>query len=148
MILLKSTKKSKRFLYIISTTGNVKMKSKKSQALAGVLIVVIIVVALIFLITSCERGECSKDTDCPPEYICKADRSCHPIPSINKTIINYDLRLPALILGLAIVIAAILIRQRKKPPRATSIEITARSPKASKTKQWTRPFQDSRRSYP
>lgn len=117
------------------------MNSKRSQAVLSLAIILVMIIIVALWVTSCESGECAKDTDCPEQYYCAADRNCHLIPVIEKTVINYDLRVPALIIGGAIVLAALIIRRKKKPirPKPHNDLIPA---KAHQSK-WTRPYKPS-----
>ena len=58
--------------------------------------------------------ECINNSDCSSENYCGSDFNCHGFPKIENTIIKNDWTTPAAILGLAIVIAAFILR-RKQP---------------------------------
>lgn len=89
---------------------------KRAQGAAVSLLIIIVIIILVIWVSSCERGECRQDSDCADNNYCGADKACHQIPIINQTVVQYNLTLPSLIIGVAIVIAAIILR-RKRPPK-------------------------------
>ena len=86
--------------------------SKRSEAITLVLIVVAILIFLGWLINFNSR-ECSSNSQCKEGFYCGSDFSCHQIPVIEKTIASYNLVLPSIILGIAIVIAAFVFKSSK-----------------------------------
>lgn len=95
------------------------MKNKKADG--GLTAVVIIVIILVFLGWLMKVGyrECNGNKDCSDDEYCGSDFSCHKIPVIEKTptVVNYDLKFPAIFIGISIVIAAIILRWEKIKPR-------------------------------
>ena len=86
---------------------------KKSEA--GLIAVLIIVIVLIFLgwIFNLSQRECRSNKDCGSESYCGSDFVCHPYPTIEKTIVKYNLIVPSLIIGIAIIITAIIFNWEK-----------------------------------
>ena len=88
-------------------------KNKKSEAgLVAVLIIIIIVFFFGWLINIGQR-ECKSNRDCGSEAYCGSDFSCHTYPTIQKTVIQYNLFWPAVIIGIAIIITAIIFNLDK-----------------------------------
>ena len=85
--------------------------NKKSEA--GLVIVLVIVVVLFFFgwVINLSQRECKSNRDCNSEAYCGSDFSCHTYPTIQKT--EYNLFWPAVIIGIAIVAAAIIFRWDK-----------------------------------
>ncbi len=83
--------------------------NKKGEALTLVLIVLIVVVFIGWLINLNQR-ECRSNNDCGSGYYCGSDFTCHQIPTIEKTLVQNNLVLPSVIIGIAIVIAAFILR--------------------------------------
>lgn len=84
--------------------------NKKSEA--GLVIILIIIILLFFFgwLINMNQRECRTNKDCGSESYCGSDFSCHEYPNIQKTIIQYNFVLPSIIIGIAIIIAAILFR--------------------------------------
>ncbi len=84
--------------------------SKKGQ---GFVVAIIVVVALFIIfskVIELAQKECNADKDCTYDSYCGSDFQCHKYPII--THISY---VPAaLIFGLCIIIAAVILRWRKK----------------------------------
>jgi len=86
---------------------------KKADAVAAIIIVLIIVIFLGWLISIGNR-ECNSNKDCRDGYYCTVEHSCNKIPVIEKEIIvqnNYIW--PSVVIGLAIIIAAIILRYKR-----------------------------------
>lgn len=82
------------------------------KADAGLVVILILVIAVFFfgwLINASQR-ECKSNRDCGSEAYCGSDFSCHQYPTIQKTIVQYNFLLPSLIIGFAIVVAAVILR--------------------------------------
>ena len=95
------------------------MKSigKKSEAGLTAIIIVIIVALFLGWLFNISQRECRSNKDCGSEAFCGSDFSCHTYPTIQKTIVNYNLVWPSLILGFAIVIAVIILKWNDIMPR-------------------------------
>lgn len=106
--------------------------NKKGDAVAAIIIVVIIVVFIGWLISVGQR-ECNSNNDCGEGYYCGVKHNCHKIPVLEKeVIIQHRYVWPSIIIGLAIVAAAIILKYKKnrkkdepkedKPSEEISIE--------------------------
>ena len=86
---------------------------KKSEA--GLVVILIIVIALFFFgwLINLNQRECSRNKDCGSESYCGSDFSCHSYPTIQKTVVQYNLFWPVVIIAIAILIAAIIFRSDK-----------------------------------
>ena len=89
-------------------------KSRKADGAMGLLVVLIIVFFVGWLITVSQR-ECRSNKDCGSESYCGSDFSCHQYPTIYKT--EYNFAVPAIIIGIAIIIAVLIYRWDKIMPR-------------------------------
>ena len=98
------------------------MLNKKSEA--GLVIILIIVIVLFFFgwIINVSQRECKTNRDCGSESYCGSDFSCHQYPNIQKTVVQYSLFWPAVIIAIAIVLAAFIFRSPK--PETKIIEKT------------------------
>lgn len=85
---------------------------KADTGLVVILILVIVVFFFGWLINVSQR-ECKSNRDCGSEAYCGSDFSCHQYPTIQKTIVQYNFLLPSLIIGFAIVIAAVIFNWNK-----------------------------------
>ncbi|MBI4143441.1 hypothetical protein HY487_01000 [Candidatus Woesearchaeota archaeon] len=90
------------------------LKNKKSEM--GLLIILIIIIVLFFFgwLINVSQRECKTNKDCGSEAYCGSDFSCHQYPAIQKTVVQYNLFWPAIIIGLAIVAAAWIFRQPRQ----------------------------------
>jgi len=86
---------------------------KKSEA--GLVAIVIIVIVVIFFgwLINLNQRECKSNKDCDSGSYCGSDFSCHQYPNIQQTVVEYKLIGPSIILGLAIVIAALVLRWKR-----------------------------------
>ena len=85
------------------------MKSKKSEA--GTVIIIVIILALFFgWLINLNQRECRSNKDCKSESYCGSDFACHEFPVIQKTIVQYNFLWPSIIIGLAVIFAAIILK--------------------------------------
>ena len=104
------------------------LKHKKSEAgLVAVLIIIIVFFFFGWLINIGQR-ECRTNRDCGSESYCGSDFSCHQYPTIQKTVMQYNLFWPALIISLAIVAAAWVFRQPRQETKVIE-KIEIKEPK-------------------
>jgi len=89
------------------------LNNKRSEIISLILIVIVIIAGIGWLINIGTR-ECRSNSQCSADYYCGSDFSCHQIPTIEKTIVKNNLILPSFIIGIAIILAAIILRFRKK----------------------------------
>ncbi len=57
--------------------------------------------------------ECKVNSDCAQNSYCGSDFSCHDYPNIQNTIVKNDFTVPAVVLGLSIVLAAMILRRSR-----------------------------------
>ena len=106
--------------------------NKRAEALtAAVLITVIIVVFLGWLI-SFNSKECRSNSQCQSGYYCGSDFSCHEMPVIEKTLTENNLIFPSIIIGIAIVAAAFILRAKNSSKNNKSPERSHASPNEPK----------------
>lgn len=86
------------------------IRSKKSEA--GLTIIVIVIIAVLFAgwLINLSQRECKSNKDCGSEAYCGSDFSCHSYPAIQKNVIEYNFLIPSVIIGIAIVIGAVIMR--------------------------------------
>ncbi len=90
-------------------------KNKKAEGMTAILIIVIIALFLGWLINFNHR-ECNSNKECGSESYCGSDFSCHQYPTIQKTVVQYNLLWPAVIIGISMMIAAFIFRREKTFP--------------------------------
>jgi hypothetical protein len=90
------------------------MAGMNKKAVVPAVLGVIIVIIVVLVIWNYAGRECSKDTDCGNERYCGSDFKCHEFKIIQKTEINNNFMIPAIIVGIAIIIAAIVLRGKKR----------------------------------
>ena len=83
---------------------------------AGILITILILVLITTVVTVWgnahlfSQRQCNENRDCLDDQYCGADFACHDFPAQEKTIVQHEYGIAALILGIAIVFAAIIIK--------------------------------------
>jgi len=86
--------------------------NKRAELVTIILIIIVIVFSLGWLINLGSR-ECRTNSQCGSGSYCGSDFACHQIPVIEKTIVQNNLLIPSIIIGLAIIIAAIVLKPIK-----------------------------------
>jgi len=89
------------------------LNNKRAELATIILIILIIVLGIGWLISLGSR-ECRSNADCGNGFYCGSDFSCHQLTTIEKTIIKNNLLTPSIIIGIAIIIAAMILRLGKK----------------------------------
>ena len=91
---------------------------------AGLVIIIILVIVVFFFgwLINVSQRECKSNRDCISESYCGSDFSCHTYPNIQKTVVQYNLFWPAVVIGIAIIIAALIFRRERIIPEKTIIE--------------------------
>ena len=89
----------------------IKKVNKKASA-AVVIVVVILVIIVLFWIGKSLMKECRKDTDCSSGYYCGSDFKCHDLKMV--TIYKQNLLMPSLIIAVALVAGAVILRKKKE----------------------------------
>jgi ABC-type antimicrobial peptide transport system permease subunit len=89
------------------------MLGRKGLGAVGVIVIVVVAMFLYWLLTnSLKTDECEVDSDCGDGHYCGSDFSCHEFKIIEKTSVELDLLGPSIIIGIAIVAAAYILRRR------------------------------------
>ena len=91
-------------------------QSRKSEAITIILVTLIIIIFLGWLINVGSR-ECRSNSQCGSAQYCGSDFACHELPTIEKTIVKNNLIVPSIILGIAVIIAALIIKSGKSSSR-------------------------------
>jgi len=84
-----------------------------SNKKANIAIAIVVVIALFVIfsrIVELAQRECGGDKDCNSDSYCGSDFQCHKYPVIT----HMDYIPAALVLGLCIVVAAVILRWKKK----------------------------------
>ncbi len=94
--------------------GFLKMMRKNANAALAVLLAIVVIIILYAIIINAVK-ECRSDNDCGTERYCGSDFKCHEMKIVQKTIVQneYGGWKAALILGAAIITAAIILRWKK-----------------------------------
>jgi hypothetical protein len=80
----------------------------KKGAIFALIIGVIALLIIFWFIVDLATRECSSDKECGSERYCGSDYKCHDYPTITKH--NYII--PAIIMGISIIIAAYILKKR------------------------------------
>ena len=120
---------------------------KKSEA--GLVAVLVIVIALFFFgwLINLNQRECNRNKDCGSESYCGSDFSCHSYPTIQKTVVQYNLFWPAVIMAIAIVAAAIIFKGDKIRWRKTAVEHKVEQIPREETDETAEPYYKSNDAY-
>ena len=86
---------------------------KKSETGLVVILILVIVVFFFGWLINISQRECKSNRDCGSEAYCGSDFSCHPFPTIQKTVVQYNLVTPSIIIGIAIIIATVIFNWKK-----------------------------------
>ena len=105
---------------------------RKSEA--GLVAILIIVIALFFFgwLINVSQRECKTNRECGSEAYCGSDFACHTYPNIQKTVVQYNLFWPAVIIGIAIVLAAWIFRQSRQETKIIEQKTEIKEPKEVK----------------
>jgi len=102
--------------------GGLFKSSRRSEAATTILIVIIVVFFIGWLVNIGQR-ECRTNKDCGSESYCGSDFTCHQYPTIQKTVVQYNLLVPSVILAIAIVAAAMIFNRSRFQAREEPIQI-------------------------
>lgn len=91
------------------------LNSKRADG--GVTAIIIVVIILVFLgwLVNVGDRECRTNRDCGKGAYCGSDFACHQIPVIEKSpvVVERHYTMPALIIGIAMIITAFILRWDK-----------------------------------
>jgi hypothetical protein len=88
------------------------MNKKADGGLTAIVIILIIVVFLGWLVNVGGR-ECRTNKDCGEDNYCGSDFACHKFPVIEKEYKSGNYIVPALIIGIALIVTAVILRWDK-----------------------------------
>lgn len=88
--------------------------NKKADGGLTIIIVVVIILAFVGWLVGVGNRECNTNNDCGKGSYCGSDFACHEIPVIEKSSGGYIV--PALILGISMIIAAAILKWDKLRP--------------------------------
>lgn len=97
------------------------------KADVGLTIILIIIIVILFFgwLINVSQRECRTNKDCGSEAYCGSDFACHQFPTIQKTVVQYSLVTPSIIIGIAIIIAAVIFNWNKiRAKESKSEEVT------------------------
>ena len=97
------------------------LNHKKADAGLTLIIIILIFLFLGWIVNLSQR-ECKSNKDCGSEAYCGSDFSCHTYPTIQKTVVQYNFFWPAVIIGLAIVIVAMILKWNWIKPKEEKSE--------------------------
>lgn len=112
---------------------------KKGDAALVIVLIIIIVLFFFGWLINVSQRECKTNRECGSEAYCGSDFSCHQYPAIQKTVVQYNLFWPAVIIGLAIVAAAWIFKQ----PRQETVVVEKVEIKEPKEAESTEPYYKS-----
>lgn len=101
---------------------------KRGEAVLLAILIIIIVLFFFGWLINLSQRECKTNKECGTESYCGSDFACHSYPNVQKTVVQYNLFLPAFILGLAIVFAAWLFRQPSQVTKVIEQKAEAKEP--------------------
>jgi hypothetical protein len=88
--------------------------NRKGIGAVGVVLIVLLGLFVYWLVTTgLDDPQCERDSDCGPGFYCGSDLSCHEFKIIEQTTIEMDLLGPSLVIGLAILAAAVILRNKR-----------------------------------
>ena len=79
-----------------------------------VVIVLLCVILLTFYIMDIAQRECNANKDCSKNSYCGSDNTCHEYPK-QIVVTEHNYLIPAIILGIALIISAYIFRGGKLP---------------------------------
>lgn len=97
------------------------MHSKKASG-SFILIALVIFLSVWWLVNVSSR-ECNTNNDCSSESYCGSDFTCRTYPNIQKTVVQYSLLWPSVIIALALIITTLILRWDKLMPKKEEITI-------------------------
>jgi len=90
---------------------DITMKNKRASAALVILIILIVIIVIGWLIKIGNR-QCDHNNDCGKEHYCGSDFQCHEFQIIEKDVVHYHFTTPAIILGICLIIAAYIFKQK------------------------------------
>ena len=87
--------------------------NKKGAFFIGALVILVLV--LFVVVIQYERYECTKNIHCGETSYCGVDHKCHEFPAKSVQSYTKAAAMFGLIVGIAIMVAALILKQKKKP---------------------------------
>mgnify|MGYP001593632376 CR=1 FL=1 len=84
--------------------------NKRAEALTAAVLITVIIAVFFGWLISFNSKECRSNSQCQSGYYCGSDFSCHEMPVIERTLIENNLFMPSIIIGIAIIAAAFILR--------------------------------------
>ena len=89
------------------------------SGLTGIFMLVVIIVGSVVATTvyfkiSDVVKECHVNSDCRDNSYCGSDFNCHACPEVS--VVRFDFVIPALIFGLCVVLAALILKKKQQRP--------------------------------
>ena len=109
--------------------------NKKADGGFSLIITVVAIFLVVWWLVSVSQRECNKNTECNSESYCGSDFACHQYPNIQKTVIQYNFFLPSVIVAIALILAAVILRwdsifkKETEPEEVVHIEHVEIAPK-------------------
>ena len=100
------------------------LNNKRAEAITFIFTIAIIALFLGWLINFNSR-ECRSNSQCKDGFYCGSDFSCHQMPVVEKTIVQNNLLTPSIILGIAIILSAVILKSGKITFRKNNDEETS-----------------------
>ena len=86
------------------------LRSKKSEVILATIFIVLIIIIFLGWLVNIGSRECRTNSDCGNANYCGSDFACHQIPTIEKTIVKNNFIIPSIIIAIAIIIAAFVLK--------------------------------------
>ncbi|MEK6943049.1 MAG: hypothetical protein AABX00_03235 [Nanoarchaeota archaeon] len=96
------------------------MKNKKASGIPFILIAIIIFFAAWWFVSISNR-ECNSNKECSSESYCGSDFACHPYPNIQKTVVQYSLFWPSIIMAVALIVVTLILRWERIMPKKEEV---------------------------
>lgn len=105
-----------RFIYSFFVLSSVYNRKAIIPGMTAMFVVFILLIFIAWLIIYSQR-ECHSNADCDAGSYCGSDFSCNEYPQTTQTIRRSDFTGAAFLVGIAIVVAAIILRRKPLVPR-------------------------------
>ena len=86
--------------------------NKRAEALTAAVLITLIIAVFLGWLINFNSKECRSNSQFQSGYYCGSDFSCHEMPVIERTLRENNLLVPSIIMGVAIVAAAFILRAK------------------------------------
>ena len=104
------------------------MRSKKAEIGLGIIFLVVIIIFFIGWLINFNQRECRTNKECGKTSYCGSDFACHEFPVMQQTVVQYNFLLPSIIIGIAIISAALIYRWNYQIQKEEIIQIEEPKP--------------------